>query len=191
MNTLIKKKKSEYKLYLYAVYSLVYTYDKKEYRKIKKTVTLLILILWVSLLNSILFFVVVIALFMPYVKFRSKPVNYMWYRKLCKCSVALVWNKQKSIVIYWEKPRALNTNKLGFWILDLACGFRSITADLTLKFFIWKKKPRCLDSVQFSSVAQSCPTLCDPMNRSTPGLPVHHQLPEFTETHVHRVSDAI
>ena len=40
-------------------------------------------------------------------------------------------------------------------------------------------------SVQFSSVTQSCPTLCDPMNRSTPGLPVHHQLPEFTEIHVH------
>ena len=46
-------------------------------------------------------------------------------------------------------------------------------------------------SLQFSSVAQSCPTLCDPMNRSTPGLPVHHQLPEFIQTHVHRVSDAI
>ena len=44
---------------------------------------------------------------------------------------------------------------------------------------------------QFSSVAQSCPTLCDPMNCSTPGLPVHHQLPEFTQTHIHRVSDAI
>ena len=46
-------------------------------------------------------------------------------------------------------------------------------------------------SGQFSSVAQSCPTLCDPMNHSTPDLPVHHQLPEFTQTHVHRVSDAI
>ena len=44
---------------------------------------------------------------------------------------------------------------------------------------------------QFSSVAQSCPTLCDPMNRSTPGLPVHHQLSELTQTHIHRVSDAI
>ena len=44
---------------------------------------------------------------------------------------------------------------------------------------------------QFSSVAQSCPTLCDPMNRSMPGLPVHHQLPEFTQTHVHWISDAI
>ena len=46
-------------------------------------------------------------------------------------------------------------------------------------------------SVQFSSIAQSCPTLCDPMNQSTPGLPVHHQLPEFTQTHVHWVGDAI
>ena len=47
------------------------------------------------------------------------------------------------------------------------------------------------NELQFSSVAQSCPTLCDPMNHSTPGLPVHHQLPEFTQTHVHQVSDAI
>ena len=48
-----------------------------------------------------------------------------------------------------------------------------------------------VQSVQFSSVAQSCPTLCDPMNCSTPGLPVHHHLPEFTQTHVHQVCDAI
>ena len=46
-------------------------------------------------------------------------------------------------------------------------------------------------TVQFSSVTQSCPTLCDPMNRSIPGLPVHHHLPEFTQTHIHRVRDAI
>ena len=44
---------------------------------------------------------------------------------------------------------------------------------------------------QFSSVAQLCPTLCNPMNGSTPGLPVHHHLPEFTQTHIHRVGDAI
>ena len=44
---------------------------------------------------------------------------------------------------------------------------------------------------QFSSVAQSCPSLCDPMNRSTPGLPVHHQLLEFTQTHVHWIGDAV
>ena len=47
------------------------------------------------------------------------------------------------------------------------------------------------NSVQFNSVTQLCPTLCDPMNRSTPGLPVHHHLPEFTQTHFHRVRDAI
>ena len=45
--------------------------------------------------------------------------------------------------------------------------------------------------VQFSSVTQSCPTLCDPMDCSSPGLPVHHQLPEFTQTHVHWTGDAI
>ena len=47
------------------------------------------------------------------------------------------------------------------------------------------------NSVQFSSVAQSCLTLWDPMNRSTPGLPVHYELQEFTQTHVHRVGDAV
>ena len=45
--------------------------------------------------------------------------------------------------------------------------------------------------VQFSSVAQPCPTLCDPMDYSTPGFPVHHQLPELAQTHVHQVSDAM
>ena len=53
-------------------------------------------------------------------------------------------------------------------------------------FNIWKSI-----NVQFSSVTQSCLTLCDPMNCSTPGLPVHHQLLEFTQTHIHRVNDAI
>ena len=53
--------------------------------------------------------------------------------------------------------------------------------------FIEKK----LAVVQLSSVTQSCPTLCDPMNCSTPGLPVHHQLLEFTQTHIHRVGDTI
>ena len=48
-----------------------------------------------------------------------------------------------------------------------------------------------ITSQSFSSVTQSCPTLCDPMGYSTPGLPVHHQLLEFTQTHVHRVGDAI
>ena len=51
--------------------------------------------------------------------------------------------------------------------------------------------PLPFSSVQFSSVAQSCSTLCNTMDCSTPGLPVHHQLLEFTQTHVHRVGDAI
>ena len=53
------------------------------------------------------------------------------------------------------------------------------------------REPVQFSSVQFSSVSQSCPTLCDPINRSTPDFPVHHQLPEFTQTHLYRVSDAI
>ena len=57
--------------------------------------------------------------------------------------------------------------------------------------YIWIYWHSGLYKHQFSSVAQSCPTLCDPMNCSTPGLPVHHQLPEFTQTHVHWVRDAI
>ena len=54
-----------------------------------------------------------------------------------------------------------------------------------------RKQAQTMSPVQFSSVAQSCPTLCDPMDCSTPGFPVHHQLPEFTQTHVRQVSDAI
>ena len=60
-----------------------------------------------------------------------------------------------------------------------------------LAFMLFISGHPSFSSVQFSSLAQSCPTLCDPMNRSMPGLPVYHQLPEFTQTHVHRVSDAI
>ena len=69
-----------------------------------------------------------------------------------------------------------------------------------LKLIIWLKKRvfTCFQRVssqilisQFNSVTQSCSTLCDPMNQSTPGLPVHHQLPESTQTHAHWVGDAI
>ena len=55
----------------------------------------------------------------------------------------------------------------------------------------WPGSLASFSSVQFSSVTQSCPTVCDSMNHCTPGLHVHHQLPELTQTHVHRVSDAI
>ena len=60
-----------------------------------------------------------------------------------------------------------------------------------LKLNIKTMKIMASSPIQFSSVAQSCPTLCDPMNRSMPSLPVHHQLPEFTQTHIHWASDAI
>ena len=59
---------------------------------------------------------------------------------------------------------------------------------LYVPIFAWNVH---FSSVQFSSVAQSCPTLCNPMDCSTPGFPVHHQLPELTQTHVHWVGDAI
>ena len=58
------------------------------------------------------------------------------------------------------------------------------------EFWLWAANTQVV-KVQFSSVAQSCPTLCDPMTHSTPGLSVHHQLPEFTQTHVHQVGEAI
>ena len=64
-----------------------------------------------------------------------------------------------------------------------------VKLDLSLIQITWLIS--AFSSVEFSSVAQSCPTLCDPMNRSTPGLSVHYQLPEFTQTHVHWVGDAI
>ena len=62
---------------------------------------------------------------------------------------------------------------------------------LTLLFYHCLCHLKVTQSFQFSSVTQSCPTLCDPMNCSTPGLPVHHQIPEFTQTHFHQVGDAI
>ena len=67
----------------------------------------------------------------------------------------------------------------------------SIDSILKLRDITLLTKVCKVSSIQFSSVAQSCLTLCDPMNRSTPGLPVHHQLQEFTQTRVHRVSDAV
>ena len=70
--------------------------------------------------------------------------------------------------------------------MSLKLNWHKILPHFLLNYFsLWTH------SVQFSLVAQSCPSLCDPMNRSMPDLPVHHQLPEFTQIHVHRVSYAI
>ena len=69
----------------------------------------------------------------------------------------------------------------------------SIPGKLLFSTSAFSREPNIygLSCIQFSSFAQSCPSLCDPMNGSMPGLPVHHHLPEFTQTHVHQVSDAI
>ena len=66
-----------------------------------------------------------------------------------------------------------------------------VLIDQVYKLLLFLRYRQKEHPVQFSSVTQSCPTLCNPMNRSTPGLPVYHQLPKFTQTHVHRVSDVI
>ena len=71
------------------------------------------------------------------------------------------------------------------------CIFSNVFIIFTTVLVIFSQLSFLHTSVQFSSVAQLCPTLCNPMNCSTPGLPVHHQLPESTQTHVHRVGDAI
>ena len=80
-------------------------------------------------------------------------------------------------------------------VIDFIFGGSKIAADgdcsHEIKRHLLLGKKVMTNLVKFCSVTQSCPTLCDPMNHSTPVLPVHHQLPEFIQTHVHRVSDAI
>ena len=84
---------------------------------------------------------------------------------------AFTFSSQNALVFYMLRENT-HTHTFFFLILVTASSFQSFHS-------------------QFSSVAQSCPILCDPMNRSMPGLPVQHHLPESTQTHVHRVSDAI
>ena len=93
-----------------------------------------------------------------------------WKKAMAPHSSPLTWN-----IPWTEKPRVLQSMRL-----------QRVRHNLATEQF-----PAIHSFFQFSSVAQSCPTLCDPMNCSTPGLPVHHQHPEFTQTHVHRVGDVI
>ena len=101
--------------------------------------------------------------------------------------IELNWTELPSLVLFM--------NPCGLKLMSSIFLGSKITADGDCNHEI----KRCLvlgrkavtNLVQFSSVTPSCPTLCDPMNCSTPGLPVHHQLPEFVQTHVHWVGDAI
>ena len=98
------------------------------------------------------------------------------------------WSIPKSNWLYSLQPKM---EKLSFLWADCGSDHELLIAKFRLKLTKVGETTRPFSSVQFSSFTQSYTILCDPMNRSTPGLPVHHQLPEFTQTHVHRVSDAI
>ena len=88
---------------------------------------------------------------------------------------------------YWQSLEFLD-NSLRCWNNGLLDNVACLSKGGTFFFLVWNSTSQ---RVQFSSVAQSCPSLCDPKNCSMPGLPVHHQLLEFTQTHVLQVSDAI
>ena len=97
------------------------------------------------------------------------------------------WNILRTLTIQWkeENPSFLDAQN----ICQESQIWRVFTKIYDWQVSTWKDAQ--YNSVQFSSVTQLCLPLCDPVNRSMPGLPVHHQLPEFTQTHVHRVCDAI
>ena len=94
---------------------------------------------------------------------------------------------------FGAQPSLWSNSHICMWILEKTMTvWTFVSKVVSLLFNMLSRFKITFSSMeQFSSVAQLCPTLCDPMNHSTPGLPVHHQLPEFTQTHVHRVGDAI
>ena len=119
-----------------------------------------------------------------------------WRREWLPTSVFLTeqFHGQRSLVAYGLQP--MGSQSTGHnWVTNTVklqnnCKeTKGIFLVLKISTLMWMSVHIC--EVQFSSVAQSCPTLCDPMDCSTPGFPVHHQLLEFTHAHVHWVSDAI
>ena len=128
-------------------------------------------------------------------------LSFTLIKRLFSSSCSLVWLGKKKW--HW-KMNSLLTQVGRFWYTTKESRGQLLTAperikqlgqsrnDAQLWICLVVKVWRCkFSSVQFSSVAQLCPTLCDPMNCSTSVLPVHHQVLEFTQTHVHWVSDAI
>ena len=113
-----------------------------------------------------------------------------------------VWHCFHCLPIYFPWSDGTRCHDLSFLNVELKANFLIRPLLLGLEVSLLEKSlihnqegyyenPWKNFSVQFSSVTQSCPTLCDPINCRTPGLPVHHQLLEFTQTQVHRVGDAI
>ena len=106
----------------------------------------------------------------------------------------LVFNSWLLVLLVYSQwsnhvDREINPpQQLAIFRYEYLCNIHKYTPDAKI---ISEYKLYTFIYVQFSSVAQSCPTLCNPMNCSTPGLPVHHHLPEFTHTHIHWVRDAI
>ena len=144
---------------------------------------------------------------------RGRPLSAVYYKQK-ETKIVEVTYKSKQICIASTKTKVSSLFKLQFidnnQVTQISGQFQIVRCSMKeirrmtwwetiCREVVWMQVSINFDhqefwrfsSVQFSSVAESCPTLCDPMNRSMPGLPVHHQLPEFTQTHVHRVGDAI
>ena len=132
-----------------------------------------------------------IPVFNPLQFYFSGLLRYKWQIKLLQYLDGMLW--WFDINIHYERIPTSATSHffLLFWKGNLNYtllanfNYMIVLSNIVIFFYIQ------FNSVRISSVAQSCPTLCDPMNRSMPGLPVHHQLLEFSQTHVHWVGDAI
>ena len=99
-----------------------------------------------------------------------------------------IWIVHRHVLLNWFLYYLMKVWFLGATTMRT---INSMEISLGLLELTWLEERCGYYPFQIRSVAQSCPTLCDPMNRSTPGLPIHHQLLEFTQIHVHQVSDAI
>ena len=120
-----------------------------------------------------------------------------WWRRSLQCFPSFQATPMMWWLTWWSSLHSKMRRRIRMWLYlavlhnpSKMCGFFPSFPFLSLLECSFRKETM-KSSVQFSSIAQSCPTLCDPMNCSMPGLPVHHQLPEITQTHIHWVSDAI
>ena len=125
-------------------------------------------------------------------QFQQLSTGWMWVFSLPH-NLPQIWNRFCLQVLwllyYFKSPVCCYiTLLLLSWLLFFLFVFQSKEQ---YEYVLFDLKNQIYCSVQFSSVSQLCPTLCNPMNRSTPGLPVHYQLPESTQTQVHWVNDAI